>query len=134
MARTHGTYSCYTAGCRCDLCKEAGTEHHRQWRARKREEAQLNAPPTDWFNYIPEGDTTWMNQAACRHTDTAIFFPGRGETGNIAKAKAVCAECPVQPDCLAFAIRTNQTVGIWGGQSGRSLRALRNDYLQGNVA
>jgi hypothetical protein len=132
--REHGRYYTYTRGCRCDPCREAGTEHHRQWRARKRQEIQLNAIPADWFTYIPEGDTTWMTRAACRSADTAMFFPGRGENVNANKAKEICATCEVQSACLAYAIRTGQMVGIWGGQSGRTLRALRNEYLQGNVA
>jgi WhiB family redox-sensing transcriptional regulator len=134
MAREHGKYSTYTKGCRCDLCRKAGTEHHREWRARKKKAAGLPSNPADWFTYIPEGDTSWMAQSACRTVNTALFFPGRGETGNIAKAKAVCQTCQVRTDCLSYAIRNNQTVGIWGGQSGRALRALRNEYLQGNVA
>jgi len=132
--REHGKYSTYTRGCRCDLCRKAGTEHHREWRARKKEQAGLPPNPDDWFTYIPEGDTSWMAQAACRTVDTALFFPGRGAMGNIAKAKAVCADCPVKHNCLSYAIRTNQQVGIWGGQSGKTLRALRHEYARSDVA
>ena len=28
---------------------------------------------------------------------------------------AICARCLVQPECLAFAMRTQQFHGIWGG-------------------
>jgi WhiB family redox-sensing transcriptional regulator len=30
-------------------------------------------------------------------------------------AKAICARCPVQPQCLAYALRVDETLGIWGG-------------------
>jgi WhiB family redox-sensing transcriptional regulator len=33
----------------------------------------------------------------------------------VAEAKAVCAACPVRRECLAFALRTEQVHGIWGG-------------------
>ncbi len=134
MAREHGTYYSYTRGCRCDLCREAGTEHHREWRARKRQAAGLPSNPADWFTYIPEGDTSWMAHAACRNTATSIFFPARGENGNVAKAKAVCNTCQVRSECLSYAIRTRQQTGVWGGQSGRVLRALRHEYNQTDVA
>ena len=131
---THGMTTTYRRGCRCEPCSQAGAEYQKRWREHRKQETGLPTNPNDWFTYIDEGDTTWMTSAACRHVDTAMFFPGRGETVNIAKAKAVCADCPVQPDCLAYAIRTNQKVGIWGGQSGRGLRALRNEYTQADVA
>jgi hypothetical protein len=35
--------------------------------------------------------------------------------GEIVRAKAICASCPVADDCLAFGIETNQPDGIWGG-------------------
>jgi hypothetical protein len=31
--RTHGTLSSYTAGCRCDNCRNANREYHRAYRA-----------------------------------------------------------------------------------------------------
>jgi WhiB family redox-sensing transcriptional regulator len=33
----------------------------------------------------------------------------------VARAKAICARCAVQPDCLAFALRVRQMHGVWGG-------------------
>jgi hypothetical protein len=35
-AAQHGTYSKYTAGCRCDPCRTANTERMRQYRAARR--------------------------------------------------------------------------------------------------
>ncbi|HEV3067797.1 MAG TPA: WhiB family transcriptional regulator [Streptosporangiaceae bacterium] len=32
-----------------------------------------------------------------------------------AEAKAICATCRVRRECLAFALRTGQIHGIWGG-------------------
>ena len=47
----------------------------------------------------------WRQQAKCRGMDTAIFFPakelgGPGAHRMYDQAKAVCAECPVQVECL----------------------------------
>ncbi|MGH9060608.1 MAG: WhiB family transcriptional regulator, partial [Acidimicrobiales bacterium] len=35
----------------------------------------------------------------------------------MARAKAICARCPVRAECLAFALATDQRYGIWGGTS-----------------
>ena len=65
-----------------------------------------------------EADLDWRRHAACRHCSPDLFFPA-GTTGaaehEIAAAKGVCAECPVQSHCLRFALRTGQAYGIWGG-------------------
>lgn len=73
-------------------------------------------------------DYTWRRQAICRDTDPELFFPV-GTTGaalvQIDRAKQVCGECPVQSECLQYAIDTNQDAGIWGGLSEDERRALR---------
>ena len=65
---------------------------------------------------IAEG--RWRSAAACRSADPEVFFPisNSGKSlEQIAKAKAICAACPVGRECLAFALRTHQVYGIWGG-------------------
>ena len=62
----------------------------------------------------------WRSAAACRSADPELFFPisNSGKSlEQIAKAKAICADCLVRRDCLAFALRTRQVYGIWGGAS-----------------
>ena len=74
--------------------------------------------------------TEWRDRAACLDQDPELFFPianpARGTTPEIEEAKAVCRRCPVQPDCLAWALATEQRDGVWGGLSERELdKALR---------
>lgn len=75
-------------------------------------------------------DYSWRRNAICRDTDPELFFPV-GTTGQallqIDQAKQVCGECPVQPDCLQYALDTNQDAGIWGGTSEDERRSLRRD-------
>jgi WhiB family redox-sensing transcriptional regulator len=63
-------------------------------------------------------DHDWRQHALCRSCSPDLFFPA-GTTGaaldEIAAAKAVCNQCPVQSHCLRFALRTGQAYGIWGG-------------------
>ena len=63
----------------------------------------------------------WQRQAACRGPEAALFFaptvpearPERDERE--ARAKSICASCPVQPECLDYALRIREPHGIWGG-------------------
>lgn len=75
-------------------------------------------------------DYSWRRNAICRDTDPELFFPV-GTTGQallqIDQAKQVCGECPVQPDCLQYALDTNQDAGIWGGTSEDERRSLRRN-------
>lgn len=65
----------------------------------------------------------WRTRAACRREDPELWFPEAGDNG--ADAKAVCGRCPVQPDCLEYAVVSGQTAGIWAGENERGLRRLR---------
>ena len=77
---------------------------------------------------LAAADYTWRDGAICRDTDPELFFPV-GTTGQallqIDRAKQVCGECPVQTDCLQYALETNQDAGIWGGTSEDERRSIR---------
>lgn len=74
----------------------------------------------------------WRDLAACNGHDPDLFFPA-GETGpaarKIAKAKTICASCPVVEDCLTYAIETNQVAGVWGGLTEDERRPVRRRWL-----
>jgi WhiB family redox-sensing transcriptional regulator len=76
-------------------------------------------------------DEHWRVRAACCDVDPDLFFPV-GVTGpavgQIAAAKAVCAGCSVQAECLEFAISTNQEYGVWGGASEEERRVMRRAW------
>lgn len=62
----------------------------------------------------------WRSAAACRVADPELFFPVSSSGPDLeqeAEAKEVCARCQVRPECLAFALRTRQVHGVWGGMS-----------------
>ena len=81
---------------------------------------------------LSSADYRWRKDAACRDTSPDLFFPV-GTTGQaliqIAQAQAVCAKCPVQTECLQFALATNQDSGIWGGTTEEERRKLRRAYV-----
>jgi WhiB family transcriptional regulator, redox-sensing transcriptional regulator len=75
----------------------------------------------------------WATRGACQDCDPELFFPvtSRGPARRqVAKAKAICVRCPVQPQCLEFALETGQSFGIWGGATEDERRALRRSVLR----
>ena len=62
--------------------------------------------------------TNWRSAAACLLADPDLFFPisstGPAER-QIARAKTICARCPVRQECLEFALGQGLAYGIWGG-------------------
>jgi WhiB family transcriptional regulator, redox-sensing transcriptional regulator len=85
--------------------------------ARKRRPARQQRAFQAWAARLI-ADGAWRLGAACRSADPDLFFPV-SSTGKsleqVAQAKAICARCLVQRECLAFAMRTQQFHGIWGG-------------------
>ena len=61
------------------------------------------------------GRADWREVGACAQADPDLFFPisstGRA-LGQIAKAKAICAACPVRQPCLDFALEHDLAHGI----------------------
>ena len=73
-------------------------------------------------------DRPWIAEAACRGLDTEIFFPVSEEDEG--EAKLVCQTCPVQAQCLDWALRTRQEDGVWGGLGERERRQVRRRRVE----
>lgn len=61
----------------------------------------------------PIGD--WADQAACRDSDLATFFPPAGDRRTYQTAIAICEDCPVRLACLNYAVENRIQYGVWGG-------------------
>lgn len=62
----------------------------------------------------------WQYEGACRTTDPETFFSPESERGprrraREARAKALCAVCPVVRQCLQHALDVQEPYGVWGG-------------------
>ena len=64
----------------------------------------------------------WHLGAACRGLDPDLFFPAT--SSEEARAKIICAGCPVRSDCLDFAMRARERYGVWGGTSEEERKAI----------
>ena len=61
--------------------------------------------------------TSWWGDARCNDlagTMSGLFFSE--ELQDIARAKAICAKCPVIAECLEGALERREPWGVWGGQ------------------
>lgn len=110
--RECGRVSTYNTGCRCDDCRAASAKARRDSRTRN---GHRKRKPVMWTsgNVAVDEDVRWMDLGACSGAGNAEFF--RHYESQSGPAKAICATCDVRPTCLAFALRTAQPAGIWGG-------------------
>jgi len=92
--------------------KNRGTPGHAPW--------GTEATEPDPWDAGRRPDVSWQDKAICAGIDTLLFFGPDGESRperqiREAKAKAVCASCPVQAHCLDDALENSIKHGIWGG-------------------
>ena len=65
----------------------------------------------------------WQLRGACRGRDSTEFFkpddePASSRRRREVDARALCARCPVRPECAAHALAARERHGIWGGFTG----------------
>lgn len=74
----------------------------------------------------------WMDRGSCRSEGPGLFFGPDDEwwverNARVAKAKVVCASCPVTAECDAYAEKIGADHGVWAGRDERERRELRQD-------
>ncbi len=69
-----------------------------------------------------ELDTEWMAQGNCADKPPSLFFPSDGV--GVEVAKRVCSDCPMQAQCLDYALDNRIDHGVWGGTSERERRRI----------
>lgn len=70
-------------------------------------------------------DAAWADHAACRGADIELFFSLEEEDQQ--RALEHCRVCPVQEQCLRYAIENREMYGIWGGMTESERRAIIRD-------
>lgn len=65
----------------------------------------------------------WQDSAACKGLDSRVFLSG--VTSRVQLAKAICATCPVQRECLSFAVQNEDfEPHVYGGMTGEERKKL----------
>ena len=72
----------------------------------------------------------WAELALCAQADPDAWFPGKGEHALAKAATRICRGCPVQAQCLDYALSGADTwggiaTGIWGGTTPQQRNQLR---------
>lgn len=73
---------------------------------------------------IPE---PWIADALCAQVGGDDYFPEKTDVEAARRALRVCRRCDVAAQCLAYALRNNETRGIWGGKSPQQRRQMRRE-------
>lgn len=85
---------------------------------RKRSPATVTAP----LAHLRPRDG-WQERARCDGVDLSEFYGREGHTGAAIHADASdvantwCRPCPVQRECLLYALATEERWGLWGGMT-----------------
>ena len=80
-------------------------------------------------------EALWQYRAACRGPQSSIFFPPArlerrpDKRRREQRAKEICSDCPVQSECLNYAVAIREQHGIWGGLTEKERRRLLTEGL-----
>ena len=97
---------------------------HRKDRAMPRRSRSDRGPVIPDLSHV---DTDWMGRGACVDVDPDVFFPEHWSHHRFTQAQAICGACPVQVECLEYALEVPVEHGIWGGKSERERRRMRRE-------
>jgi WhiB family transcriptional regulator, redox-sensing transcriptional regulator len=70
-------------------------------------------------------DTEWMREGICSQTDPDAWVSDLTVPTQVAALKKICGSCPVQSECLSYALKENLQYGVWGGTTPSERRAAR---------
>lgn len=83
----------------------------------------INKDAQDAHRDLMEAIEERCGEPLCAQTDPELFFPEKG--GSTIHAKALCRKCPVQTECLIFALVNQEQYGVFGGLSSKERLRLR---------
>jgi hypothetical protein len=58
------------------------------------------------------------------------FYPPTGKAVT-KEVKEMCDRCPVENECLEFALATNEKYGFWGGTSEKQREVIKQQQVKG---
>lgn len=78
--------------------------------------------PTLVFGDRTSFDGEWQSDAQCHDIDVEVFFSLDEQDQR--QALETCKACPVQQECLRYAIDSREMYGIWGGMTESERRGI----------
>jgi WhiB family redox-sensing transcriptional regulator len=90
----------------------------------RRCEARPGTGRASYGSLRPPG--AWVDESACAgHANPDLWFPRGLDIRVVWEATAVCEQCPVIKQCLAYAVDHPDLEGIWGGKTGGERKRIR---------
>lgn len=88
-----------------------------------------SGPVLEGLSWLPDRQQA-RSSLACRapDVDPDWWFPVSGDSVTAARAKRVCADCPLRLPCLAVALARNEQFGVWGGLTETERRPLPRQH------
>jgi WhiB family redox-sensing transcriptional regulator len=71
----------------------------------------------------PSPPDLWQDRAACFGVDPDVFFPISEEEAG--PALTFCGSCRIREECLAWALKSGERYGVWGGLTEQQRRRLQ---------
>lgn len=71
----------------------------------------------------------WSKEANCIGQPDEFFFPKKGRPGLEPPYREICNTCPVQRECLNYAV-VHKEWGIWGGTTDKEREAITVEIRQ----
>lgn len=75
------------------------------------------------FLFDTEERLDWQTDASCAQIGGDAWFPEPGDPGTA--ARIICSSCPVQQECLDYALQERIEHGLWGGRSPNERKQLQ---------
>lgn len=82
-----------------------------------------NSQSRTWIALADLADEVGDN-LPCRQAPD-LYFAGQGETYESNMAKRACQSCPIQEQCLSYALKYKENEGIWGGLTAGERKKIR---------
>lgn len=118
-----------TPACRIDGCERPARgrgwceAHYRRWkRTGSAGDELVYERVRDSVSAMTISDEPWRDLAACRGR-TGLFFAT--DEAEVARARAICADCPVLADCRAWVTANPQRHGVFAGMTAPERDRLR---------
>lgn len=86
--------------------------------------------PLKTHDHPSTNDQNWRAHGLCAAEDPDLFFAAGALEHKI--AKRVCRGCPVQAECLTYAMEVPIDHGVWGGMTERERRRARRRATNGD--
>lgn len=82
--------------------------------------------------------TAWMSRALCKLYPDDLWFGSSSEREfqsreRVREAKDICNRCPVEEECLVYALQAKEEHNIWGGHTDKERRKMLNSGVANSI-